>query len=619
MSSGGVVQPLLLEGQAAAAAGAALHEQLVSYTDTICGALSQETRSGVWGEHSYARARSGAPSASVRVLLAQRPPPDDDRVDVTAAPRPPPRLPHDDLSDDSEPEPDADEDDDWEGRVAAHPPSSAHARLALGALGVLREARLARLAAAGGRGGRAARAADVRAAARRLRALLAPLWAGPGAPALRPPAWLHAQLQAHLPAAHRRLYEDILAELRRDVPRLADRLLAARLPTPVDDPLAPDKCGELRGPNEPGPWLAWVRCGCERAETRWERRLGALLHTRVLSAAGPTGPPERWAAAVMHSLKQALADVIEDARGRAVIVGGAGAGAAMAAALAAGGAALAGALLVGAAPHSAEGPRALPDDALHEVSVPTLVVAGGRGAGELAGGARRVLAVCGADAALRLPLRARRRLRLPQHALDAALAEEMARWAGALGDAPRDAEYAHLPPAAPPDALSTGINRAVEFVEGRVVARVSGSTPLLLTPRRAAPAAPPSAQPPALAAAPLALAAAPPALAAAPEPALAAADIMQLPIVFADDDPPAVAYSDSNAVDKPVTVTSGARGGGAIRYTRVIVAKRGARGVGAGGPLRGPGGAVRGAGGAVRGAGGAAAAAGRRGRGGRAL
>lgn len=59
---------------------------------------------------------------------------------------------------------------------------------------------------------------------------------------------------------------------------------------------------------------------------------------------------------------------------------------------------------------------------------------------------------------------------------------------------------------------------------------------------------------------------------------LAAADIMRLPIVFADDEPPAPAAPAPPAPDEPaLTVTSARRAGGALQYTRVIVAKRGPR------------------------------------------
>lgn len=81
------------------------------------------------------------------------------------------------------------------------------------------------------------------------------------------------------------------------------------------------------------------------------------------------------------------------------------------------------------------------------------------------------------------------------------------------------------------------------------MSRGSGATPLaLMPPRRASP------------------------LPAAP---LAAADIMQLPIVFADDQPEAAPAEP----EAPVTVTSGgARARPGLQYTRVIVAKRAAGG-----------------------------------------
>lgn len=125
-------------------------------------------------------------------------------------------------------------------------------------------------------------------------------------------------------------------------------------------------------------------------------------------------------------------------------------------------------------------------------------------------------------------------------------------YAGTDGD---EDEYAHLPSATCSRATDAEADRPAELVAefsgrrgggipsetsvalgaGRVVSRGPGGTPLaLLPPRRE------------------------------PGPALAPADIMRLPVVFADD-------------AAGVTVTAGRR----ARYTRVIVASRG-RGGGAG-------------------------------------
>ncbi|CAB3240620.1 unnamed protein product [Arctia plantaginis] len=540
--------------QEAAADAAALHERLVAYVHAL--APPNEARSGVWVEHSYARARgaSHAPSSHVRVLLAPRSELPTDVVDVERDDAPPPSPPSapSSLSPRASREPSPDDvdvevDEEWEARVTALAPSAAHAALAEHTLDTLRRMRLARLA-----GGRATESEHLRVAARRMRHALARAASAPGAAA----PWLHATLLAYAPRAERRLYDALLCELARAAPRLAARLTGGRAPPPRRDPLA--SVGAALGPEGSGPWLVWVGAGGERQDRRWLRRLGALLHVRALAApaSGPSAP-EAWCAAVASSMRTALADVLAEAGDRSVILGGFGAGASLCAALAANLAppSVRGLVLLALPLLTAEGPRDSPDDLLAELRLPLLLVAGtGAGAcplGALRGLARardpphpprRVLEVRGADDSLRLPAALRLRRRLPQHALDAAVAEECARWAQetAEGGGPRPArrraapdheEYAHLPAAA----------RAAPE-SARVVSRGSGATPLaLLPPRRApppAPAAPPAPSP-----------AAPPA-----PPALAAADIMRLPIVFADDEP-------------PVTVTSG-------RYARVVLAPR---------------------------------------------
>ncbi|RVE46805.1 hypothetical protein evm_008589 [Chilo suppressalis] len=156
-----------------------------------------------------------------------------------------------------------------------------------------------------------------------------------------------------------------------------------------------------------------------------------------------------------------------------------------------------------------------------------------------------------------------------------------------IGADSSEEEYLHLPPAlpatltpAPAPAPPSGTHRSIEIVEGRVVSRGAVT---LIPPRRADPAphvAPHAAPHVAPHAAPL-----------------AAADIMDMPIVFADDDPapppPPPPAPDTNGVsgggDGDVTVTSGVP----LKYTRVIVASRGggagagAGGAGAGGEERG--------------------------------
>nr|XP_049700252.1 KAT8 regulatory NSL complex subunit 3-like [Helicoverpa armigera] len=561
MATGSVCQPAAGDlsheaGEASddASEAAALHERLVAYVHALAG--GPEPRSGVWVEHSYARARGAAAAAHVRVLLAPRLPPDG-ALDVTALEPAPPPPPHAEP-----PAPDdSDGDDDWEARVAALAPSAVHARLAAAALDALRRMRLERLAGC---------LEAARAAARRLRLALAAAAAWPGAPGPRAGAWLHATLLSAAPRGARRLYEEAAAELRRMAPRVAERAMGA---------------GEAAGAlavgrpvgGGAGPWLVWVGSGRARADERWTRRLGALVHVRVLEAGAAAAAPDAWCAAAAGGVRAALADVLQEAGDRAVVLGGFGAGAALCTALAGcGGARLRGLLLLAPPLLTAEGAREQPDDPLRELAPPVLLVVGSRAATCWRGAARsaarsarrRVLELRGADAALRLPRALRRRRRVPQSALDAAVADECARW---LLDAARGAEaeaaeareareareespprarrrrperaelpddheeFAHLPPAAlaPPAALTPPAAPAPAppgSEEGRVVSRGPAGTPLaLLPPRRAA---------------------------------LAAADILRLPIVFADDAAPEPAPG--------VTVTAGR----AHPYSRVIVASR---------------------------------------------
>ncbi|KAM3957806.1 uncharacterized protein ACR2FA_008650 [Aphomia sociella] len=407
----------------AAESASALHERLVAYVHAVAGA--PDTRAGVWVEHSYARARDAAAAGRARELLAPGAPPERDRdrgdVDVERLEPPPPRL-----APEPEPEPaaadsgpDSDDDsDDWEARVAALAPGAAHARLAAAAADALRRLRLARLA---GRGDGA-----VREQARRLRLALAPLWAWPGPPQRRPPAWLHAALLARLPRRQRRAYDELLAELRRTVPRLAERMPLAGGPPPARDPLA--AVAPPVGPDA-GPWLVWLSCD---EDERWPRRLRALLHTRCVRAPPSVARPERWCGAAAGALRGALRAALAAAGARPALLGGAGAGASLCAWLAGAEAGARGLLLLAPPLQSAEGGAALGG-----LRAPALLVAGAgaaqswRGAARDAAAApgRRLLLVAGADERLRLPAAHRRRLRLPQHALDAAIAEECARWA----------------------------------------------------------------------------------------------------------------------------------------------------------------------------------------------
>ncbi|XP_069359823.1 uncharacterized protein [Maniola hyperantus] len=586
VSDGARAPGLELEGPAATDA-MLLHEQLVAHVRAVSG--ERDPRCSVWCEHSYARPRGPPPAAHVRVLLQARAPSPPASLDVLAPPARAPELPadraapRDDDDDDEEGGLVSEDDDDCEERLCALAPGAAHARLARHVLSALRDLRLERAACAGA-SGRWARREGARAAARRLRRALAPHWGGAA-------AWALNALPARLPRELRALLREATRELRRAAPHLGARL--PPLPAPEDEPL--DAVGPPRAPSAPGAWLAWVPSGCDALDERWTRRLGALLHVRRLAraarAAAPAAP-DRWCAALAHEARAALADVLEEAGSRAVVLGGLGAGAALATWLAAGAAGVRALLLLAPPLLTAEGARHI----LEEVEVPLLCVVGGGGAQcwrgaaadvaarDAAGGssdtlsaepsARRVLLLAGADDALRLPRRHRARRTLPQQALDAAVAEECARWAGDVADparadvlrAARTPSPPPPPPPPPPEPRSgaggggeaaadearptagCGNNRAIEIVEGRVVSRGTGATPLLLPPpRRAERRA---------------------------EPALAAADIMQLPIVFADDEAALAAPSAADAVT--VTVTSGnpRRASGGVKYTRVLVAKR---------------------------------------------
>ncbi|CAG9583492.1 unnamed protein product [Danaus chrysippus] len=531
-----------------------LHERLVDHVRAVSGEPNSQT--GVWGEHSYARPRGVAPDPLIRTLLAPRPssPDEGDVLDVEGGPTSPPGLPmDDDHSRDSE-ENDCNEDEeDWEIRVTGLAPTAGHARLVGDVADVLRGLRLERLA---GRGGRWGRTDGARDAARRVRRVLASHWTSGAA------AWLHAALSGGLPPPMRRYYDEVLAELWRTVPRLAERLGAPRPQALQHDPLA--LVGERRPASEPGPWLAWAPSGSNTEDARWVRRLGALLHVRELVPGAPHAPglaPDRWCASLAHEARTALSDLLAEAGRRPVLLGGAGAGAALCSWLAAGGAGarLRGLLLLAPPLLTAEGPRDSAEEPADEPDLPLLVVSGTAGAACWRGAAaelcvcgsraacRRLLVVSGADDRLLLPRAYRRLLRVPQQSVDAAVCEECARWSLDVAESPpRERSRRKVGE----EDRGTQSGRSIEIVEGRVVQRGSGAALELQPPRRVkrpersgqAGEGPGG------------------------EEALAAADIMQLPIVFADDEPPA---------PPALTVTSGAPR--AVRYTRVIVAKKTAR------------------------------------------
>ncbi|RVE40885.1 hypothetical protein evm_014467 [Chilo suppressalis] len=430
------------------------------HPENTVGAL--DARSGVWGEHSYARVRSGAAAGAVRVLLA--PPergPAPALLDVESVDRAPVAPGEDDPPDppfgsESDSAGDDDDDEDWEARVASGAPHADHARLAADAIEALRRVRLARLA----RGRRDERAA-IAAEAARLRRALAPLWlwAGAGAAEARPGPWLHATLEAYAPVSVRREYARLVAELRRAAPRLAERLTGAGRVGEVGRAPAPPRVGAAA----PGPWVAWAGGG------RWAGAgaLGGRVHVRALGGEGaPTAAPDVWCAAVAGSVRAAFADVLAEAGDRPVIVGGCGWGASVARALLSGSGAgknVRGALLLGPALLTAEGSREPPAPRDH---TRVLMVVGERaphsgraracadllpgvtGVTGTGGGAApaRVLVVAGADDQLRLPALTLRRKGLTQRALDAAIVEECVRWihdACDACDAPEPSAHTH--------------------------------------------------------------------------------------------------------------------------------------------------------------------------------
>ncbi|XP_050674370.1 translation initiation factor IF-2-like, partial [Leptidea sinapis] len=325
-----------------------LHSMLVSHTLAVSDLL--EGRSGVWGEHSYARPRGVAAPGGVRCLLRAHPPAalpapsSDDPVDVEsvppAPPAPPTLPPLPAAGTDTDSDQDGESESEWEERVVQAAPGPAHARLANEAVAILRALRLRRLAGAGGR------RRGVRQAAARLRRALAPHWARATA------RWLHATLTQHAPAAARRRYGAVLAALARAAPRLAERLAPRLQPAPAH-PLS--AVGAAVSARTDGPWLAWAG-----GAGRWVRRLRALLHVRPLLPAAQATPaprsPHRWCADVAHAARAALDNVLAEAGERGVVVGGAGGFASLASWLAAGAdSRVRGTLLLAPAARTAEG------------------------------------------------------------------------------------------------------------------------------------------------------------------------------------------------------------------------------------------------------------------------
>ncbi|XP_045524703.1 uncharacterized protein LOC123714486 [Pieris brassicae] len=518
-----------LESGQRALSPSTLHERLVGHALAVTDDL--EGRSGVWGEHSYARERGAASHSRVRTLLLPRTPLAGQAaplalVDAVSSPAARPAPPLDHLDDSDSNDDDATAAADWERIVLDAATTEARRRLAGAVVRLLTEMRLRRLAVDRSRW---RRAESVRGAAARLRGALATATAGDS-------AWLHGALLAHLPRSQRTPYERVTGELRRVAPRLASRL-GTDAPPPPAEPLnaAPPPLDAAT----PGPWLGWVSAGLERRDERWRRRLGALMHVRTLGSASARGgaPPERWCATRAHAVRSALVRFLQEAGSRPVMLGGFGAGAALAARLASA-RGVRGAVLLAPPLLTAEGP----DEPPGEAPAAALLVAGGAAAATgrsaaaqmaAAGGSRRLLLVAGADDALRLPRRHRLRLGLPQQALDAAIAEECVRWIGEVCAEEEDERTEECAGVSVAAVVSPG---GAGAAEGRVVSRVSGGTPLALRPpggRRAD---------------------------------FHAADIMRLPIVFADDLPDA-----AEPKEERLRVVAGA-----TRTTRVIVTKRSA-------------------------------------------
>lgn len=272
---------------------------------------SQESRRGVWGEHSYARGAGAPPPGSrrARTLLAPRlADPDAGPIDVDGPGEAPPEPPGPASAPPDEEDPaDAEE---WEASLVGEATSEARARLARSVCAALRRMRLERLVSGGGAHARD----EARALAASMRRALAPLWAR----ARDAVEWLHCALM-RAPRTPRRLYEEALEELREAAPRLAERLTGARAPAPR----RMREWGPALGPDA-GPWLVWVSSGRAGLDARWERRLAALMHTRVLRAPAGAGagegdggegaaPPEVWCAAAAGAVRAQLTDALAEA------------------------------------------------------------------------------------------------------------------------------------------------------------------------------------------------------------------------------------------------------------------------------------------------------------------
>ncbi|OWR40665.1 hypothetical protein KGM_203562 [Danaus plexippus plexippus] len=397
----------------------------------------ENSQTGVWGEHSYARPRGVAPDPLIRTLLAPRPssPDEGDVLDVEGSPPSPPGLPLDvDDSRDSEQDDHDGDDEDWEKRVAALAPTAGHARLARDAAVALRGLRLERLA---GRGGRWDRTDGARAATRRLRRALASHWTSGAA------AWLHSTMTTSLPRSLRAHYDEVLAELWRTVPRLAERLAAPRPLVIQNDPLA--VVGEAAGERtRPVASVGAERqrdggCALGEAPRGLDPRAGAGP-SRAAHAGPRPGPVVRdpGARGANRPHRAALGGRTE---ARVAGRGGRWRGSGVVAGDGRGRRSCSRRLVLLAPPLlTAEGPRDAAEEPADEPDLPLLCVSGSAGAscwrsaaaelcrGAPRGACRRVLVVSGADDRLRLPRACRRRLGVPQEALDAAVSEECARW-----------------------------------------------------------------------------------------------------------------------------------------------------------------------------------------------
>ncbi|GBP10795.1 KAT8 regulatory NSL complex subunit 3 [Eumeta japonica] len=585
----------------------------------------QENRSSVWMEHSYARARmcNGEDNIDgkindMRGLLVRQIPhcPDchpamnpTESLDIEAIDPeavPPSILSYDDSDEDNESDfvTDDDETSDWEEKILLLAPSSSHQRLATAILKILHSLRLARLATAPG----AARVDVTRTHARQLRRVFAPFWGGEEPSDEQPVPWIHSVLNTNLPRVFALLYNKLVSELRRMVPRLCKRLTTERLPAPARDPPLLFGTGPRVEPASNRPLLIWIPSGHDRLDERWECRLRILLPvhripTPILVCSGV----EAWCTGVVGAIRTALSALEAQTPHSILALGGVGAGAALALQLAGGvGSGAPRPLLLLAPPLlTAEGSRDTPDDPIADTPHPILFVVGQNAMQSnactasniverrrAAGRRARLIVAGGADDLLRLKTRTRQHLRLPQHAFDAAIAEECARWIYEIleGDsAPPAKRMRPLSPVTLSVASTTMYqepiqcllvllihrlsyqvtkitdernNSMVRCVRG-VLTRGRGGTPVSypLSRRRTTQAVPP------------------PASAATPVTSidLTGQEILDLPIVFADDDNE---MTSDVLGTSPATVPLQPKPQVSIvtpkeqKYTKVIVAKR---------------------------------------------